>query len=189
MARPLSPEKRLALLLAATEIVAEQGVMATTAGIARRAGVAEGSLFTYFENKEGLFQELYRHLKRSLADVMMPDYPHQTSVQLRMQHVFQRYVGWGLENPTMRSAVARLSASGVVLEETQKQALEPFRDVYQMMEDAIRSKAVVSAPPEFVWAVMESIADATIDFVDKRPRDAEHRRNLGFITVWKAIST
>jgi AcrR family transcriptional regulator len=47
MARPLSPEKRSALLLAATHAVAEQGVMTTTASIARRAGVAEGSLFTY----------------------------------------------------------------------------------------------------------------------------------------------
>jgi AcrR family transcriptional regulator len=51
MARPRSEDKRNAILEAATEVVAEQGVSAPTARIAKRAGVAEGTLFTYFENK------------------------------------------------------------------------------------------------------------------------------------------
>lgn len=184
----MSPEKRLALLLAATEAVAEQGVMATTAGIARLAGVAEGTFFTYFESKEELFQELYLFLKGSLAELIMPEYPLHAGVEPRMQHVFRCYVGWGFENPKMRSAVARLSAAGVVSEETQARALEPFKEVYQMMQDAIRAKIFVNAPPEFLWSVVEGLASATIDYVAKRPRDIEHRCQLGFHAAWKAIS-
>lgn len=188
MARPLSPEKRSALLLAATQAVAELGVMATTASIARGAGVAEGTLFTYFENKDVLFQELYLHLKLSLAEAIMPGYPHEADYRQRMEHLFQRYVGWGLANPAGRVAVARLAASGQIGDETRMQGMEPFLAVSRMMEDAVRDGVLVDAPIAFHSSVIEHIADTTIEFVDKDPEHAEHQRQLGFRAVWRAIT-
>ncbi len=60
MACPLSDDKRTAILEAATELVALLGVSAPTAKIAKCAGVAEGTLFTYFANKDELLNQLYR---------------------------------------------------------------------------------------------------------------------------------
>lgn len=188
MARPLSPEKRNALLLAATHAVAEQGVLATTASIARRAGVAEGTLFTYFENKELLFQELYLHLKHELADAVMPDYPHQADYLHRLEHVFQRYVSWGLSNSAARLAVARLSASAQLLDGTRAQGMEPFQAVSGMIEDAVQSGVLVNAPIAFLYSIIERIADSTIEYVDRQPADAERYRQLGFHAAWRAIT-
>ncbi len=56
MARPLSEEKRQALLDAAAEFVASLGTGASTAKIAKAAGVSEGTLFTYFPTKDDLLQ-------------------------------------------------------------------------------------------------------------------------------------
>ncbi|MFC4638454.1 TetR/AcrR family transcriptional regulator [Deinococcus hohokamensis] len=50
--RTISDEQ---LLLAAREVFLEQGFSATTASIARRAGVSEGTLFKRFARKEDLF--------------------------------------------------------------------------------------------------------------------------------------
>jgi hypothetical protein len=47
--------KQTAILEAATRIIVMQGLSAPTAGIAKEAGVANGSLFTYFETKTDLF--------------------------------------------------------------------------------------------------------------------------------------
>ena len=52
MARARSPEKRGAILEAAVHEIAEEGLGAPTAKIARRAGVAAGTLFTYFETRK-----------------------------------------------------------------------------------------------------------------------------------------
>jgi AcrR family transcriptional regulator len=41
--------------------IAEDGIDASTAGIAKAAGVAEGSLFRYFPDKDTLLNELYLH--------------------------------------------------------------------------------------------------------------------------------
>jgi AcrR family transcriptional regulator len=188
MARPLSPEKRQALLSAATHAVAEQGVMASTASIARRAGVAEGTLFTYFESKEALFQALYLFLKRSLADAVMPDYPSDADYQTRIQHIFQRYVSWGLANSAGRLAVARLSGSGKVSDDTRTQALEPFLAVSQMVLDGVQEGVLANAPIAFLLSVLESIANTTIEYADKYPEDAERHRQLGFHSVWRALT-
>ena len=71
MARPLSEDKRTAILEAATEMVAMLGVSAPTAKIAKDAGVAEGTLFTYFANKDELLNRLYQELKTDLRDAIM----------------------------------------------------------------------------------------------------------------------
>ncbi|MGB8810289.1 MAG: helix-turn-helix domain-containing protein, partial [Acinetobacter calcoaceticus] len=54
MARPRSEDKRNAILSAAIETLAELGERASTSKIAKVAGVAEGTLFTYFSSKEEL---------------------------------------------------------------------------------------------------------------------------------------
>ena len=55
MARPKSEDKRNAILDAATRVFAECGLTAApTSEISRRAGVADGPLFTYFKTKDDL---------------------------------------------------------------------------------------------------------------------------------------
>jgi AcrR family transcriptional regulator len=188
MARPLSPEKHSALLLSAMQAVAEQGVLASTSSIARRAGVAEGTLFTYFKSKEVLFQELYLHLKRSLAGAMMSDFPAEADYRQRMQYIFQRYVSWGLNNAVERVVVARLSASGQVSDDTRAQAMEPFLAVSRMMQEGVQDGVLVDAPISFISSVIESIANTTIEHVEKLPEEAERHRQLGFHVLWRAIT-
>ena len=55
--------------------VAILGVSAPTAKIANGAGVAEGTLFIYFANKDELLNRLYLELKMDLRDAMMTGYP------------------------------------------------------------------------------------------------------------------
>ena len=66
MARPLSEEKRSALLAAAIDAVGSSGVAASTLKIAKDAGVAEGTPFRYFPTKDDLFNQLY--LRRQIGD-------------------------------------------------------------------------------------------------------------------------
>ncbi len=59
MARVKSPEKRQALLQSAVHAIAKAGLGASTAKIATGAGLAEGTMFTYFPSKDDLLNELY----------------------------------------------------------------------------------------------------------------------------------
>jgi Bacterial regulatory proteins, tetR family len=68
MARPLSDEKRKLILTAATSAVASLGTAASTAKIAKDAGVGEGTLFVYFPTKDDLLSQLYLDLRRTIPE-------------------------------------------------------------------------------------------------------------------------
>ena len=64
MARPKSDDKREAILQAATRLFAIRGLSATpTSAISNAAGIAEGTLFTYFSTKTDLCNAAYRRIK------------------------------------------------------------------------------------------------------------------------------
>src|ERR1700735_491061 len=102
MARPKSEDKRNAILTAATHVFADRGLGAPTSAISQAAGLAEGTLFTYFPTKDELINALYRDIKLALADAMMSNYPRRAGIRNRFQHVWDRYVIWGVKNPTQQ---------------------------------------------------------------------------------------
>src|SRR3981081_2831646 len=102
MARPLSEDKRTAILEAATEVVAMHGVSAPTAKIAKGAGVAGGTLFTYFANKDQLLNRLFLELKAHAPAAMMTGYPSGKSLIDRSRHMWDRFIGWGSAHPLKR---------------------------------------------------------------------------------------
>ncbi len=110
MARPKSEDKRNAILDAATRLFAGRGLAAApTSEISNWAGVAEGTLFTYFRTKDDLMNSLYREIKLELADAMMSDFPRKKNVRPRLRHVWDRYVNWGIANPKQRKVLAQLT--------------------------------------------------------------------------------
>ena len=60
---------------AATRVIAAQGLGAATATIAREAGVSNGSLFTYFETKADLLNQLYLELKADMGTAALGGLP------------------------------------------------------------------------------------------------------------------
>src|ERR1700682_4638297 len=119
LARPKSEDKRNAILDAATRLFAERGLTAApTSEISKQAGVAEGTLFTYFKTKDDLINALYREIKLELADAMMSDFPRKKKVGARLRHVWDRYVNWGIANPNQRKVLAQLTVSEVLTKES-----------------------------------------------------------------------
>src|SRR5262245_26249195 len=73
MARSIPVDRFQSLLEAATAVFLEQGYRRTQiADVASRMGVAKGSIYTYVESKEALFDCALRHAD-SLESIQRPD--------------------------------------------------------------------------------------------------------------------
>src|ERR1700687_5016013 len=179
MARPLSEDKRTAILEAAAEVVATLGVSAPTAKIAKGAGVAEGTLFTYFANKDELLNQLYLELKTDLRDAIMAGYPSGGSLIDRSRHVWDRYIGWGSAHPLKRRAMRQLAVSDRITEESKKLVGEEFGEFNEMMRECAAGGALRHQPPSFASAVMSAIADTTMDFIAREPAQAKRYTKAG----------
>lgn len=100
MARPKSEDKKQALLEAATQAIAQSGIAASTAVIARNAGVAEGTLFRYFATKDELINTLYLHLKQDLCQSMIMELDRSiTDAKMMTRFIWNSYISWGLNHP------------------------------------------------------------------------------------------
>lgn len=96
MARPKSEDKKQALLEAATQAIAQSGIAASTAVIARNAGVAEGTLFRYFATKDELINTLYLHLKQDLCQSMIMELDRSiTDAKMMTRFIWNSYISWG----------------------------------------------------------------------------------------------
>jgi AcrR family transcriptional regulator len=187
MARPRSEDKRNSIIAAAMRVVAEQGIGAPTSRIAREAGVAEGSLFTYFSTKDELLNQLYLEIKAGLRDEMMHGFPKAAALKNRVRYAWEKYVDWGVKNVEARKALAHLAVSERILDHTRQCGSQAFADVNLMMQESMAHGALHDQPPAFVGALMGSIADTTMDFMHKHPEDAERYRDAGFHAFWNAV--
>jgi AcrR family transcriptional regulator len=84
---PRRTEKRDAIIAAALEEFSARGFAATRLDdVARRAGVAKGTIYLYFRDKESLFQELVRALVSPLVGAIISaplnDIPIRTVVEM-----------------------------------------------------------------------------------------------------------
>jgi AcrR family transcriptional regulator len=190
VARPKSEDKRSAILDAATRLFAERGLAAApTSEISKRAGVAEGTLFTYFETKDDLINSLYREIKLELADAMMSDFPRKKNVRTRLRHVWDRYVNWGIANPKHRKVLAQLQVSEVLTKESKDAGGAPFVEFQTMIRDAIEQRVFRNdLPAELISKSLATLVEATIDLTLSKPSKADKYRDSGFQMFWAGIT-
>ena len=190
VARPKSEDKRNAILDAATRVFAERGLSAApTSEISKRAGVAEGTLFTYFETKGDLINALYRSIKLELADAMMSGFPRKKNVRTRLRHVWDRYVNWGVTNPEQRKVLAQLQVSEMLSKESIEAGGAPFVEMQNMIRDAIDQHILrVDVPIEMISEMMAAVAEASMNLIALKPAMANKFRNSGFEVYWAGIA-
>jgi AcrR family transcriptional regulator len=157
MARPLSEEKRQALLNSAAECVASFGTGASTAKIAKAAGVSEGTLFTYFPTKDDLLNQLFLEIETNLTETMLAPYPADASARDRLCAVWNRLIDWGLAHATARS----------------------------MVEECLAGHAAPDRITFYIDTILFDLADISINAVTARPKESDTIRQAGFDLFWK----
>ncbi len=189
MARPKSEDKRNAILDAAIVVFAERGVWSTpTLAISKAAGVAEGTLFTYFSTKEVLVNELYRALKFELADVLLAAFPQTADVKSKFQHIWERYVRWGVANSEKFKVMAQLRVSDQVTAESKAVGYAPFAELERLATEYIQQHQICDYPVPFIAAMLGGLAETTMAFVAQYGDTDIDYCAAGFDVFWKGIT-
>ena len=188
MARPRSEDKRQTILQAAARLFAEEGLTAPTSRIAKAAGVAEGTIFTYFASKDELLNQLYLSLKAQLR-LAYPERPNSTDLRDSLWQYWSAYVAWGLAHPVERRALAKVQVSDRVTNATRVQAAQTFHDIADVLMKAMALGALRKQPPAFVGALMVAMVETAIDFISNQPDLARNTAADAFSAFWSAITS
>jgi AcrR family transcriptional regulator len=189
MARPKSDDKHNALLLAAEDVFARRGLAgAPTSAISKQAGVAEGTLFTYFRTKDELVNALYCSIKLDLADALMTRFPRTGPVRDRLEYLWNAFVDWGVANPQRLNVLDQLSVADTVSEESKAVGYEPFAEIEAMARHSIETGVLHAYPVAFIAASMKSMAETTMTFMTACPAEASQYRKVGFKVFWNGVA-
>lgn len=187
MARPKSENKRTAILEAAFRVFAERGVgNAPTSAISAAAGVAEGSLFTYFHTKADLINELYLEMRRDF-DRNMLEFPVNADVRTRLHYIWDRFLDLGIRQPERLTVIRQIRASGKLLKENEKAGAMVLETLSSVREAALQG-SFHSAPLEFLVLQLRAHAEATIEFILAHPEQHDECRELAFDLLWRGIT-
>ncbi|MFG1351913.1 TetR/AcrR family transcriptional regulator [Xanthobacter autotrophicus] len=175
-------------MAAAIKVIAAQGLSAPTAMIGKEAGVSNGALFTYFETKADLLNQLYIELKTDMAVATLADLPVHADARVQMRHIWNGWVGWATAHPQERRVLAYLNVSNDVTPESHEAASRSQADIALLLERIRAGGPMRDAPLMFVASLMTSVAEATIDFMTRDPANAASHTAAGFEALWRVVA-
>ena len=188
MARPRSDHKRNAIMSAATRVIASQGLGAATATIAKEASVSNGSLFTYFETKADLLNQLYLELKTEMAGATLDGLPPESDIRQQLFHVWTHWLRWATSCPEKRRALTHLEVSDEITPESRQQARQTMTHIARLLERSRENGPMRDAPLGFVASLMSALADATTDFIIREPTNADEHVRTAFEALWRIVA-
>jgi AcrR family transcriptional regulator len=186
MARARSSKKRGAILRAAAQEIAEVGLGAPTAKIARRAGVAAGTLFLYFANKEELLNELYIELKSETYKKVNANFPRKGSLERRARHIWSSYLDWAIEFPEKRKVSMQLNVSDLITSEARARTAAERGAVDATLSELASRGAARGLPAGFAAATMTGMQEATMEIIAKQPKQRKALIEKAFQVWWRA---
>jgi AcrR family transcriptional regulator len=175
-------------MAAATRVIVTHGLSAPTAMIAQEAGVANGSLFTYFETKADLFNQLYLELKTEMASVAREGLPTGAELREQVFHIWSNWMDLAVSNPQKRRALAQLCVSDEITPATRAAMHETMADIAELLERSRADGPLRKAPMGFVVAIINALSDATMDYMIHDPANAKKHCKAGFDALWRVIA-
>jgi AcrR family transcriptional regulator len=147
---------------------------APTSAISREAGVAEGSLFTYFATKDALFNELYLELRMEFSR-HLDEFPHDQDARARLHYIWEKYLDLGAAHPEQLKVLAQLRASGKLFREN-------------ATGEAAKGTELEKLPPEYLVLMVRAQAEITVEFINAHPESAAICREMGFRMLWNGLT-
>jgi AcrR family transcriptional regulator len=188
MARPLSDDRRNAIIMAATALITERGLGTSTADIAKQAGISNGSLFTYFETKTDLFNAIYSELKEELIETVLAAIPNDQDEKSQMRCFWLARTQWGVTNPGKRKVLAQLHVSDTITEASRRAATVSASPILDLIDQVARRGTLRAAPRSYVVELVEGMAGTTMDFMIANPAIAEEASQAGFDALWRVLA-
>lgn len=188
MPRTKNPTHRVALLDAATKVIAAEGLSASTASIARAAGVSTGTLFVYFESKAVLLNELYVALKSEMGRLATEGLDADATPRDQVRSMWANWITWALADPDKRRALAHVSVAEELSDDSRLAVHAAYAGIAEILGRIVADGPMRGVALSFVSTLMSAIADATIDDLIAQPDPTGTRSAQGFEALWRAIA-
>ncbi|HJV34081.1 TetR/AcrR family transcriptional regulator [Geomonas sp.] len=141
-------EKKAAIIQATVELVGEHGFHgAPMAMVAERAGVAAGTIYRYFENKDALITGTYKDLEERLQAKVLQGFPEQGTPREKFFHFARVLVKWWIASPVDFRFVEQFHNSPYGVAQRRDKLLGKQRNLcWDIFHEALEQQGVKDLP-------------------------------------------
>ena len=156
-------QKQQAIIRAVLELTNERGLAGLKMStLARRAGVATGTLYTYFEDKEDLLLSVNRSVRNRGAEFLLSRMSSDLGVRERMLAFIAAYTDYVGHNFEAILFVDLLKRSPVMTEAAKTETLERYGFLVELIREGIDSGDIEPGDPEVILHVIDSIVKGIV---------------------------
>jgi AcrR family transcriptional regulator len=180
------------ILQAALELFAAEGLAVPTARIAKKAGVANGSLFNYFPTKQDLIDALYLSLKREVTQLYLTVGADKArSFKETSFLVWNSYVRWAITNSLKHKGMNLLRSANILSAKVLAEADDVFKPFYELMQNGIRNGEVRNLDVHYLYQIKAAQIGVSINqalAAKLKGKSLEAHILSGFDIYWKGIA-
>jgi TetR/AcrR family transcriptional regulator, repressor of fatR-cypB operon len=148
MARPKDESKIEVIYEATLSLVLKTGYASLTmAEVAKEAGMATGTLYIYFKNKEELINKLFIHLKEEKMKAVLKVYNPAESFFVSFKKLWLAYFKISLEHPNSVIFIEQYTYSPYLTQAVKARVKELLHPLEQFIASAQQAQLVKEIPP------------------------------------------
>lgn len=179
MARPKDAHKIELIYKAALNLVVKIGyVKLKMSDVAKEAGVATGTLYIYFNNKEDLINKLYLHLKQQKIKEIVRGYDPKDAFFSGFKRIWHQYLAESSREPQQMMFLEQYARSPYLHTETKQKTESLLAPIGELLVAGQQQGMVKNVPIDILMGYLvgavheivkihfdknESISQATID--------------------------
>ena len=135
--------------------------------------------------------DLWKEVTRNKGELVVVDYPEDSSAKAKFEHIWFRYVDWGIHNPVRHDLLIQLRLSDLVSKEAQHRQEEESSAVAELVDQVIQEDLLIDIPIMYLGAIFQAQLDAAVRYATRNElTDIELTRHIatGFEVFWRGVT-
>jgi AcrR family transcriptional regulator len=188
----MTSSKRQQILDAALVLFVQQGLEgAATAKIAKAAGVATGTLFHHFANKQELITTLYLEIRQELAD-SLPELQPQQEILTLATTIWNSALTWAMAHPDKVRFLLAYYQSPLLSTEARKTVkFETLGVVLELLQLGQQQGFIADYPDDLMLEMCHTLFMTSAAYFIEHPQlAADGRQQRAAMAIfWNALAT
>ena len=191
MPLPLDNAKRDSILDAGLELFATLGYHGTAVPkVADKAGVAAGTIYRYFKDKEALVNTIFQKQKGEILNYVLEAYSPTQSWEKRFHLIFERILSFGLDKPNAFAFLELHHHQSYLDKQSRELEVMVISQIRSVFESAQQEGAVRKEDPNLlmhtIWGALVGLLKAnTQDYIKLTPQSIQTTAQV----CWSAIKS
>ena len=184
-------QKRDQLIDTAIRLFAKEGVGVATAKIAKESNVSNGTLFNHFATKQDLINNVYLHIKSSMAHGVLGNLNMDQPLHDLFLDVWVLFAKWHQNNITEITTLDLLKSSQLLSDEVKEQGSDAWINLFQKVKDGLNDGTLVHMHADIIFLSSEALLNAFMRHASYKQLSASETETLiknGFEIFWRGIS-